>query len=153
VLSSVIINTSCLVKIINYDQITFASFCNFYKSSSMSFTFTPPFFLVGSKVDITCTLEGYILRDYNSTYSIVAFLAFIMFGIVAILGVFNRRSQVITPGGLNLIVCKPVSTYRVTSTSPSLTSIFDANVAWGQSRSPANNWPVWLQSSSTATFY
>jgi hypothetical protein len=41
----------------------------------------------------------------------LAFLAFIMFGIEAILGIFNLKSHVIIAGGLNLIVCRPVSTY------------------------------------------
>jgi hypothetical protein len=31
-------------------QITLASFCNFYMSSSTLLTITPPFFLAGSKV-------------------------------------------------------------------------------------------------------
>lgn len=41
----------------------------------------------------------------------MAFLAFIILGIDAIFGVFNLKSHVMIPGGLNLIVCKPVSTY------------------------------------------
>lgn len=81
----------------------------------------------------------------------VAFLAFIMLGIDAILGVFSRRSQVIMPGGLNFMVWRPVSTSLVTFTSPFTISILEAKVAWGQSSSPARIWPVWLQSSSTAT--
>ena len=76
-----------------------------------------------------------------------------MAGIDAILGVFNLKSHVIIAGGLKLIVWRPVSIYRVTSILPSFGSTFDANVAWGQSSIPAKSWPVWLQSSSTATFY
>ena len=53
-------------------------------------------------------------------------------------------------------VSRPPSTSRETVALPSATSTLDAKVAWGQSNNPANNCPVWLQSSSTAilsTFY
>ncbi len=65
----------------------------------------------------------------KSTYSIGAFLAFIIAGIEAILGLFNLKSAVITAGVLIEIVIKPVSTYLVTYSLSPLTSIFDANVA------------------------
>jgi hypothetical protein len=60
-----------------------------------------------------------MFRLAKSTYSIGAFLAFIIAGIDAILGLFNRKSAVITAGVLIEIVIKPVSTYLVTySLSP-----------------------------------
>lgn len=70
-----------------------------------------------------------MFSDSNSTYSILAFLAFIIAGIDAIFGVLSLKSHVITPGALKLIVWRPESTYRVTSRPESLTYIFDANVA------------------------
>ncbi len=69
----------------------------------------PPFFLGGSVVSMTWTFEGAIFSDSSSIYSILAFLAFIIAGMEAILGVFNLRSQVMMPGVLNLIVCRPES--------------------------------------------
>jgi hypothetical protein len=59
----------------------------------------------------------------------LAFFAFIIAGTEAILGVFNLKSHVTMAGGLNAIVCKPVSTSLVTSRAPSLTSTFEAKVA------------------------
>jgi hypothetical protein len=44
-----------------------------------------------------------------------------MFGIEGILGVFNRKSHVITPGALNLIVWRPVSISLVICKAPSMT--------------------------------
>lgn len=75
---------------------------------------TPPFFFAGSTVSTIYTSDGANPSDSSSTSSIIAFFAFIIFGIVAILGVFNLKSHVIIPGGLNAIVCKPVSTSLVT---------------------------------------
>jgi len=70
-----------------------------------------------------------MFRESNSTSSILAFLAFIIAGIDAILGVLSLKSQVMTPGALKLIVCRPESTSLVTSIPPSLTSILEAKVA------------------------
>jgi len=59
----------------------------------------------------------------------LAFFAFIIAGTEAILGVFNLKSHVTIAGGLNAIVCKPLSTSLVTSKTPSLTYTFEAKVA------------------------
>ncbi len=96
---------------------TFASFCNFYNNSSISLTIIPAFFFGGSVVSIIFTLLLPIFKELKSTYSIGAFLAFIIIDNDAIFGVFNLKSHVITAGAFIDIVYKPVSTYLVTSTS------------------------------------
>ena len=91
------------------NQITLASFSNLEINSSTSLTITPPFFFGGSVVSTILTLEFSILRESSSTSYILAFLAFIMAGIDAILGVLSLKSQVITAGPPKLIVCNPES--------------------------------------------
>lgn len=129
-----------------------ASFWSFSISSSISLTLTPPFFFAGSYVSTISTLLGWSPNELNSTSSMFAFLAFIIWGNDAIFGVLSLRSHVMTAGDLNFIVSRPVSTYLVTSTSLPLISTFEAKVAWGQFNNPAKIWPVWLQSSSTDCF-
>ena len=55
-----------------------------------------------------------IFKLAKSTYSIGAFLAFIIAGIEAIFGSFNRRSAVMTTGVFIDTVIRPESTYLVT---------------------------------------
>lgn len=70
-----------------------------------------------------------MLRDSNYTSSMLAFFAFIMAGIEAIFGVLSLRSDVMIPGGLNLMVWSPESIYLVTIRSPSTNSTLEAKVA------------------------
>ncbi len=127
-----------------------ASFCNFWISSSTSFTTTPPFFFNGSVDSKIFTLLVPRLKDARSTYSMGAFLAFIIMARGAILGTFNLKSQVMTAGPVIFSVSSPVSTSLVTFIYLPLISTLDANVACGHPSKPAKIWPVWLQSSSTA---
>lgn len=100
-----------------------ASSFNLLINSSTSATLTPPALLIGSSVFKTSMLlETSIPKDSKSIASIGFFLAwkkkgkyeyfnayfnifysftFIMLGKVANLGLFNLKSQVITPGSWN----------------------------------------------------
>ena len=81
-------------------------------------------------------------KSSNLIISNYFFLAFIMLGSVANLGVFSLKSHEIIPGFTNDSSCTPVSiSLNTLNWVPSL-SILQAKVAWGQFKRPANNYPV-----------
>ena len=89
----------------------------------------PLFFFGGYVVSVIFTFCYPKFKELRSTYSIGAFLAFIIAGIEAILGTFNLRSAVIIAGAFMEIVIRPVSTYLVTYIRSFFIYILDAKVA------------------------
>lgn len=104
------------------DHKTLASVRSFSISSFTSFTIIPGGRFGGSETEIVSTLGSMsIPSELTSIVSTFFFLAFIVLDKDVNLGLFKRRSHVITAGNRNSTVSSPPSTSRVT-----LTTLVDA---------------------------